>query len=105
MFKIVPAPTFEAAVTIVSHGEEQKLNLTFRAKTAKEYQALLKSISEAKDVAAVMADVFLALVEKWDADAELGAASVQALNDHRPGALYRVIESYGENMIAARQGN
>lgn len=105
MFKIQPNPTFEASVTIVSHGEEQKLNLTFRAKPVKEYQALLTSLDKPKDLSAAMADVFLALVEKWDADMELGKDAVQALNDHRPGAVWKVIEAYGEQMIAARSGN
>lgn len=105
MFKIQPNPTFDASVTIVSHGEEQKLNLTFRAKTVKEYQALLASIDKAKDAAAGMVDAFLALVEKWDADMELGKEAVQALHDHRPGAVWKIIEAYGEQMIAARKGN
>lgn len=105
MFKIQPNPTFEASVTIVSHGEEQKLNLTFRAKPVKEYQALLASLDKPKDLSAAMADVFLALVEKWDADMELGKDAVQALHDHRPGAVWKVIEAYGEQMIAARSGN
>jgi hypothetical protein len=105
MFKIQPNPTFEVAVTIVSHGEAQTMNLTFRAKTAKEYQALLEPVGKAKDAAAAMTDVFLALVEKWDADMELSKASVQALHDHRPGAVWKIIEAYGDEMIAARKGN
>jgi hypothetical protein len=105
MFKIQPNPTFDATVTIVSHGEEQTLNLTFRAKPVKDYQALLDSIPKAKDAAAAMADVFLALVEKWDADLDLGKPAVVALNEHRPGAVWRIIEAYGEQMIAARKGN
>lgn len=105
MFKIQPNPTFDASVTIVSHGEEQKLNLTFRAKTVKEYQALLASIDKAKEKADAITDAFLALVEKWDADMELGKQAVDALHQHRPGAVWRIIEAYGDEMIAARKGN
>jgi hypothetical protein len=107
MFKIQPNPTFSASVTITSHAEEQVLNLTFKAKTAKDYQGLLDVVGKAKGeaISGAMADTFLALVESWDADMELSKASVLALNDHRPGAVWRIIEAYGEQMIAARKGN
>lgn len=101
MFKIQPNPTFEARVTIVSHGEEQSVNLTFRAKTRKEYQEILKS---AKDDASAV-DAFLALVESWDADMDLNKAGVQALQQHRPGAEWLIIQAYGDQLIAARKGN
>ena len=101
MFKIQPNPTFDATVTIQSHGEEQSLNITFRAKTRDEYQALLK---KAKDDAAA-ADVFLALVSAWDADLPLDKAGVKALQQHRPGAEWLIIQAYGEKLIAARKGN
>lgn len=105
MFKIQPNPTFEASVKIVSHGESQTLNVTLRSKTVQEYQAILDSIRKAKDVAVAMADGFLELVEKWDADSDLGKQAVLALHNHRPGALMRIIEAYGEQLIAAREGN
>lgn len=108
MFKIQPNPTFDASIKIVSHCEEQTLNLTFRAKPADEYQALLTAIGKEKDAkkaADAMADAFLQLVEKWDADMELNRESVFALNNHRPGAVWHIVEAYGEKMIAARKGN
>lgn len=108
MFRILPNPTFEASVKLVSHGEVQTLNLTFRAKPADEYQAMLTAISNEKDAkkaADAMADAFVQLVEKWDADMELNRESVLALNNHRPGSVWLIIDAYGEKMIAARKGN
>jgi hypothetical protein len=107
MFKVVPNPTFEASVTLISHGEEQKLNVTFRAKPVKEYQALLDTIKAAKpkDVRDAITNVFLELTERWDADMELGKDAVDALHEHRPGAVFGLIDAYGEKMIVARKGN
>lgn len=105
MFKIQPNPTFEASVKIVSHGESQSLNVTFRAKTVPEYQGILDAIRKDKDPVGAMATGFLSLVEKWDADMDLSKESAIALHNHRPGALMRVIEAYGDQLIAAREGN
>lgn len=101
MFKIQPNPTFDVAVNIISHGETQAINVTFRAKTRNEYQEILKS---AKDDAGA-ADAFLKLVDKWDADMPLDKAGVQALQQHRPGAEWLIIQAYGDQLIAARKGN
>lgn len=101
MFKIQPSPTFPADVTIVSHGEEQTIKMVFRAKTRDEYQALLK---KAKDDASA-AEVFLDLVESWEADMPLDKAGVKALQQHRPGAEWLIIQAYGDKLIAARKGN
>lgn len=108
MFKIQPNPTFDAAIKLVSHGEEQTLNLTFRAKPADDYQAMLTAIGKEKDAkksSEAMADAFVQLVEKWDADMDLNRDSVLALNNHRPGAVWLILDAYGEKMIAARKGN
>jgi hypothetical protein len=101
VFKIQPNPTFEVPVAIISHGEEQTINITFRAKTRDEYQKILKS---AKDDTSA-ASAFLELVEKWDADMSLDAAGVKALQQHRPGAEWLIIQAYGDKLIAARKGN
>lgn len=108
MFKIQPEPTFPASLTLVSHGQEQMLELTLRAKPVEEYDALLATIRKAKAGDATIAaitDAFLALVESWNADQELSKASVTELNRHRPGAPWRVVEAYGEWVVAARKGN
>jgi hypothetical protein len=101
MFKIKQDPAFPGSIKIVSMGREQTLNVTFRAKTRTEFDALLKSVKKDGDEVGV----FLALVEGWDADLPLDAASVSALNDHQPGAVWHVIDAYKEALIAARRGN
>jgi hypothetical protein len=98
MFKIENEPTFPGSITIKSAGRVQKMEVTFRAKTVSEYKALVDSEKNGYDI-------FLALVEKWDADLPLDKASLEKLDDHQPGAIWRVIEAYQEAMIAARQGN
>lgn len=97
MFKIEQDPTFSGSIKIKSLGREQTLDVTFRAKTRTEYQTL---ISEKTGE-----EVFLALVEKWDADAPLDKASVAKLEEHQPGAVWAVIGYYGESLLAARSGN
>lgn len=101
MFKIKADPTFPGSIKIVSMGREQTLNVTFRAKTRTEYLALLDT---ARDDGGEV-DMFLSIVEKWDADMPLDKASAQVLNDHQPGALWHVITAYGEALLAARKGN
>lgn len=101
MFKIKHDPTFPGAIKLTAMGREQTLNVTFRAKTRSEFQALMDSVKKDGDEV----DVFLALVEKWDADMELNRESAQALNDHQPMALWHVIGAYREAMVAERKGN
>lgn len=98
MFKIANEPTFPGSITIKSAGRVQKLEVTFRAKTVSEFKALTESEKTGYDI-------FLALVEKWDADMPLDKASLEKLDDHQPGAIWRVIEAYQEAVVAAREKN
>lgn len=100
MFKIKHEPTFTGSITLTSLGREQTLNVVFRAKTASEYDALMQAKDDPKGEKA-----FLALVESWDADMPLDPAGVAALNEHQPGAPWRVVTYYGEKLMAARKGN
>jgi hypothetical protein len=99
MFKIAQDPTFPGSIEISSMGRSQKLEVTFRAKTRTEYLDLIKS----KDKTGY--DVFLELVEKWNADMPLDKASLEKLDDHQPGAVIAVIDAYGDALMAARKGN
>lgn len=102
MFKIKADPTFDACLTIVGQGREQKLNVTFRHKTRSEYSDMLEEMAAGKlDVA----DALLDLLDKWDADAELGKESVKALQEQQPGVDWAIITAYGDALKVARKGN
>lgn len=102
MFKIKADPTFEAAITIVGQGREQKLNVVFRHKKRSEYLALLERL---KNDEASSADVILEVVDSWDADMPLTAASIAELQDEQPGVDWAIVQTYGEALAVARKGN
>ena len=102
MFKIKADPTFDACLTIVGQGREQKLNVTFRHKTRTEYSDMLELMAGGKlDVT----DALLELLDKWDADAELSRESIVALQENQPGVDWAIITAYGEALKVARKGN
>ncbi|HKN46064.1 MAG TPA: phage tail assembly chaperone [Propionibacteriaceae bacterium] len=100
MFKIIPDPTFDATLTLIGQGKEQKLNVTFRHKTKSEYQAMF----EAKDDDELAANV-VSIIEKWDADAPVSVESVKSLLEHQLGAGWAILHGYGEALMVARKGN
>jgi len=97
MFEIEQQPTFPGSIKIKSLGRVQTMEVTFRAKTRDEYQALVKDKTGE--------EVFLELVEKWDANIPLSKEGVQKLEQHQPGAVWAVIGYYGEQLLAVREGN
>lgn len=97
MFEIEQQPTFPGSIKIKSLGRVQTMEVTFRAKTRDEYQALVKEKTGE--------EVFLELVEKWNASIPLNKDGVAKLEQHQPGAVWAVIGYYGEQLIAAREGN
>ena len=102
MFHIKAEPTFDACLTIVGQGREQKLNVTFRHKTRTEYSDMLEEMAEGK---MEVADALLALLDKWDADADLNRENIVALQEHQPGVDWAIITAYGEALKVARKGN
>lgn len=101
-FQIKANPTFEASLTIVGQGREQKLSVTYRHKTSKEYAALLDRLGNSEiDIA----EAVLELVDKWDADAPLSRQSLEMLQDEQPGADFAILNAYGEALTVARKKN
>jgi len=97
MFEIEHKPTFPGSIKIKSLGRVQTMEVTFRAKTRDEYSALVKEKSGE--------EVFLELVEKWNAGIDLSKENVAKLELHQPGAVWAVIGYYGEQLMAQREGN
>lgn len=102
MFKIKADPTFDATLTIVGQGREQKLNVTFKHKPRAEYVELLEKVGKGETP---VADALLSLLAKWDADAELSAKSLALLQEEQPGADWAILSAYGEALAVARKGN
>ncbi|MDH2052851.1 phage tail assembly chaperone [Achromobacter marplatensis] len=101
-FIIKGAPTIEAKITIKGQGREQQLNVTFRHKTRKEYEALMKRLAADK---ITTDELLLELMEKWDADAPLGKESLALLKEHQPGADLAIVSAYNEALTVERQKN
>jgi hypothetical protein len=102
MFKIKADPTFNAALTIIGQGREQKLTLTFRHRSRAEYLAMLDKLSTGE---IEPADALLDIVEKWDADADLPRENILLLQENQPGADLAILQGYGEALAVARKGN
>jgi hypothetical protein len=102
MFKLKADPTFNASLTIVGQGREQKLNVTFRHRSRAEYLAMLDKLSKGEIDAA---DALLDILEKWDADADLTRENILLLQENQPGADLAILQGYGEALAVARKGN
>lgn len=102
MFKLKPDPTFDATLTIVGQGKEQKLECTFNHMARSEYAAMLEAMSKGEmDAAAAI----LKVIAKWNVDADLTKENVKALCDLQPGADWAIITGYGDALTVARKGN
>jgi len=101
-FQVKANPTFDATITIVGQGREQKLAVTFRHKTRSEYAEIVRQAIESS---ATDADIVVQILDKWDADVPLDTAGLKLLDEHQPGATRAIIEAYGEALSVARRKN
>lgn len=102
MFTIKAPESFEATLTIVGQGREQKLGLTFRHKTKSAY---LQMIEDIRDEKLSPADAIVEIVIKWDADVEFSKESVTLLQENQPGSDWAIITGYGDALGVTRKGN
>jgi hypothetical protein len=102
MFKIKADPTIDATLTLVGQGREQKLELTFKHLTRSDYLKLLEDVrAEKRKPEAALAG----LIDKWNADMDVSADAMKALDEHQPGALMAILNAYGDALVVARKGN
>jgi len=101
-FQIKANPTIDAKVTIVGQGREQELNVTFRHKTGKEYDALMKKLAADK---ISTADLLLLLIEKWDADMPVSKEAFHLLCEHQPGADLAIATAFNDAIRVERRKN
>lgn len=102
MFTVKAPETFKATLTIVGHGREQKLNLTYRHHTAEEYQALFQAVGAGEKS---MVQAVLDIVTAWDADTELDTAGVELAGQQQIGLLWAILQGYQDAIAVARKGN
>lgn len=102
MFTVKAPEAFKATLTIIGHGREQKLNLTYRHFPADQYQSLFKAVGagETTPVQAV-----LDIVSDWDADAALDTEGVEFAGQQQVGLLWAILQGYQDAIAVARKGN
>jgi hypothetical protein len=104
-FKTECNPTFPAKLTLVSAGEEQVLNVTFRHMGRKAFQGVVEGLIDVKEPSKAEAEAVLKLVKEWDADCALTQAAVEHLCDERPGFAMALIQGYQKAFLTALKGN
>lgn len=102
MFKVKAPETFKASLTIVGHGREQKLNLSYRHMTQEAYTALLQRLA-AQETTPTQA--ILDMVADWDADLALDTAGVDEALQQQIGLDAVIITGYAQAIQVARKGN
>ena len=101
-FQIKAPETIPATLTISGQGREQKLKLVYRHKELTAYRELLDKVAK-KEIKPE--DAVLEIVESWEADMELSAATIRLLAEQQPGADWAIVEGYGAALAVARKGN
>jgi len=102
MFKVKAPETFDATLTIVGQGREQKLKVKYRHLLKDAYKELMDKLA-AGEVSA--AQVVLDLVAEWDADVDLDTDGVEMALQHQIGLDTAIIHGYAQAIQVARKGN
>lgn len=102
MYEIMAPETIATTLTMVGQGREQKLRLVYRHKTLDEYGALLDDLREGR---ITPTQGVMVLVESWEASMPLSEQTLATLNQQQPGAVWAIVEGYGQSLAVARKGN
>lgn len=102
MFKVKAPEAIKASLTIVGHGREQKLNLTYRHMTQEAYSAVLGRLA-GQEITSTQA--ILDMVIEWDADVDLDTAGVDEALQQQIGLDAVIITGYAQAIQVARKGN
>jgi len=102
MFKVKAPEKFDATLTIIGQGREQKLKLTYRHMLKDEYKALVDKLSAGE---LTPAHVILEMVSSWEADVTLDTEGVELALQHQIGLDTAIIHGYAQAVQVARKGN
>lgn len=112
MFKIIPAPTFKAVVSIpVPGGEPQELPVVFKHKGKKaltEFNDAMQKADQQQDKEKALkdeADLLFGLIDSWEADEPLNRENFDALLDQYMTANSAIYMAYLESLMGAKRGN
>ncbi len=102
MFKVKAPEVFDATLTIVGQGREQKLKLKYRHLLKDAYKALVDKLAGGE---LTPAQVILDMVVDWDADVDLDTEGVELALQHQIGLDSAIIHGYAQAVQVARKGN
>ena len=100
MFQVKAPESFKSTLTIVGHGREQKLNLTYRHLSVADYASLLERLGD--DTLSVV-QAILDIVVDWDADVALDTAGVELALQQQAGLDGAIIGGYTQALQVARK--
>ena len=101
VFKLDPAPTFDASVDVPVHGGESvKVKFTFKHRTREQLDEFFKEVIGKTDVQTVMD-----ICSGWELTDAFDAESVGKLCNNYMGAGYAIAQAYLAEIRQARLGN
>lgn len=99
--KIIPNPTFEAAVDIPVHGGKSvPVKFQFRHRTKKDFAEWLEEAKSMDDATAI-----ISMASGWELRDEFNRENIERLTDNYCGAGVAVFNKYVEEIGQARIKN
>ena len=117
LFRITPAPTFQAEVALVVPGQAEpfKLTVTFRHHGKKAFDAMVEAaaarekagepLEPAEWIAKLVVDWGPEVVDTRDEPVPFSVANLATLLDNYPAAFYEFNAAYGRALVEARAKN
>jgi hypothetical protein len=98
---LIASPTFKANVLIPVPGKKPvPVEFIFRGRTKPEFQVFIESLRDRDDV-----DAILDMATGWELEDAFGKESVEQMLHSYLGAARAIIETYINELTAARLGN
>jgi hypothetical protein len=98
---LTASPTFKSNVLIPVPGKKPvPVEFIFKGRTKTEFQAFIENLRDRDDV-----DVILDLATGWELEEAFGKESLEQLLHSYIGAARAIIETYINELTAARLGN
>lgn len=100
-FSLVPSPTFKAQVSIqIPGGRAAQIEFTFKHRSREEFKEFSETLEGRDDVS-----ILLDIASGWDLDDAFEEKNLQQLVDNYLGSARAVLETYVEELTAARAKN